>query len=1536
MRKSRILAFVSTRVLVTCAAALVGVMAANPRSATAQSLVAGQNVNMVGGPWSYDPATGRIVGDPFLQRQNEPSLAISSRNPCHLLGGANDYRAVDVPGLPSDKELGDAWLGVFKSIDCGHSWVSTLLPGYPQDRSAEGLASPLKGLQAAADATVRSGPGGILYYSGIAFNRGTNNIGKVFVARFLDRNNKEKGDPVQYAGAVQIDVGTSGQFLDKPWIAVDEPSGTATCTVDGETVPAAPVYLTYTSFVGSTSNPHSKIMFSKSADCGATWSNPSKLSESFALNQGTVMAVSPVDGSISIAWREFADPGLDPNLPTTVGAILFARSTDGGKSFSKAQAIDARVQPFDQGTSGVSFRTNAYPTMAIDGTGRIYVAWAARGFAAARPDVVSGDARIVVSTSGDGGATWTSPNIVVDEFGQPGHQVMPALALAAGKLMLVYYDFRNDISQTFGRYVNEAEAAQAAGLRHTVELRAAMAEPARLPVFTLQASVSDPDRQSTQVTRYLEGNYTKDGQRLLGVPLQYNPPNLPMFAQGTVPFIGDYLDVAGQTFVLNESGQWKFNTAADPSGRRQPVFHVAWSDNRDVRRPPAGQTWANYRSPTLGPNGLVCDPGSNPGSRNQNIYTAPLMPGLVVTSPGNQKTLGQIQRAFVVYARNTTDTDRYYQLTIAPTPAGSWGSFARIDETQLPSPTVLTQIGPIRIPRRSSISRTVFLASPGRAYPPISVQVAEVVGSGQTPAIAAVVLNPDISNPDISNPDISNPDISNPDISNAEVYNPDISNPDISNPDISNPDISNPDISNPDISNPDISNATAANPDISNPDISNPDISNPDISNPDISNPDISNPDVASSAIGNFNVTDVTWSIRNKGNTTAAYAFRARLARGLPAGAKLQLIVRRVYIAPQADSLNSCAPPVPAIQNQVLVNIPNPELNADLLASFDPRAFGDNASFFLAPSDQGRVTLRLFCPKGEAGCPATADAARALTAARVEAQAPNNCPPGSPFANCAVNGFRPDAIYDTTPPTTGCTVMVDGVSYDCANGPFYSKNPATVTLTPFDAVGVQQTTCSVDGQACSGLAFSVGGEGVHAVAYQSRDFSGNQETLQSLVVHIDATAPVVSGFSGFPVLGQWVSAPSVTGAVNVTDGSPVSLTCSDTRGGTTVSGLSITVAGDGSHQIACTVTDQAGNSSSASTTVNLDTGLPVVTVPAVVVTAEAAGPGGSGVTYGISATDALSGATVDCAPPSSSNFVLGETTVTCTARDGAGNTATATFVVTVRDTTPPSVTVPPAATAEATGGAGAAVSFAASASDSVSGARPVTCVPVSGSTFPLGTTSVVCSATDAAGNTGSAGFTVTVRDATAPVVTVPANMVVEATGPTGAAAAFTASASDSVSGARPATCVPVSGSTFPLGTTSVACSATDAAGNTGSATFTVTVRDTKAPVVAISANPNSLLWSPNKTMTPVTVSGKVTDGSLTTAVFSVVDEYGYVKPAGTVTVAADGSYSFVIKLEAWRQGTDANGRLYTITVTATDALGNKGSATVTVLVPHNS
>jgi hypothetical protein len=105
------------------------------------------------------------------------------------------------------------------------------------------------------------------------------------------------------------------------------------------------------------------------------------------------------------------------------------------------------------------------------------------------------------------------------------------------------------------------------------------------------------------------------------------------------------------------------------------------------------------------------------------------------------------------------------------------------------------------------------------------------------------------------------------------------------------------------------------------------------------------------------------------------------------------------------------------------------------------------------------------------------------------------------------------------------------------------------------------------------------------------------------------------------------------------------------------------------------------------------------------------------------------------------------------------------------------------------------------------------------------------------GSNNGSNLTITL-DTTAPVVSVPANATLEATGPGGATFTFTATATDLVAPLNPtAVCTPASGFMFPLSTTTVTCSATDTAGNTGSNTFTVTVQDTTAPTVnAFSAS----------------------------------------------------------------------------------------------------
>ena len=112
--------------------------------------------------------------------------------------------------------------------------------------------------------------------------------------------------------------------------------------------------------------------------------------------------------------------------------------------------------------------------------------------------------------------------------------------------------------------------------------------------------------------------------------------------------------------------------------------------------------------------------------------------------------------------------------------------------------------------------------------------------------------------------------------------------------------------------------------------------------------------------------------------------------------------------------------------------------------------------------------------------------------------------------------------------------------------------------------------------------------------------------------------------------------------------------------------------------------------------------------------------------------------------------------------DGQCQSADATVSITIRDTTPPTVVCSSNIVAQASGPNGAVVTYTASASDSC-GLASFNCSPPSGSTFPIGTTTVTCTATDGTGLSASCSFTVTVRGVSEPPVCV-ARLLPEACG----------------------------------------------------------------------------------------------------------------------------------------------------------------------------
>ena len=324
---------------------------------------------------------------------------------------------------------------------------------------------------------------------------------------------------------------------------------------------------------------------------------------------------------------------------------------------------------------------------------------------------------------------------------------------------------------------------------------------------------------------------------------------------------------------------------------------------------------------------------------------------------------------------------------------------------------------------------------------------------------------------------------------------------------------------------------------------------------------------------------------------------------------------------------------------------------------------------------------------------------------------------------------------------------------------------------------------------------------------------------------VTSGVPNTAGWSNQDVTVNWSGSDTGSGFVPVAAGStqnpaPNSSTQSTDTNGTTLGSTGV---------------DRVGNTGSGSQLVRLDKTKPNLTVPSSSVTAEAASASGAVVSYSTSAGDVLSGPgsiTPSCSQASGSTFPLGDTTVSCSATDVAGNTQTKTFTVKVGDTVGPVFSnVPSIDAVEGDTLGGRIVTWTdPTATDAVSGTRDVTCTPSSGTLFPVGTTPVECSATDAAGNTNTGSFDVIVSDTTAPVLVIPESLVVEATSSAGAEVNYDASADDLVDGEITPSCSPASGALVALGDHDIGCDATDQAGNKAVGSFVASVVDTTEPV----------------------------------------------------------------------------------------------------------
>ncbi|MEX2313222.1 MAG: HYR domain-containing protein [Nitrosopumilaceae archaeon] len=337
------------------------------------------------------------------------------------------------------------------------------------------------------------------------------------------------------------------------------------------------------------------------------------------------------------------------------------------------------------------------------------------------------------------------------------------------------------------------------------------------------------------------------------------------------------------------------------------------------------------------------------------------------------------------------------------------------------------------------------------------------------------------------------------------------------------------------------------------------------------------------------------------------------------------------------------------------------------------------------------------------------------------------------------------------------------------------------------------------------------------VTWFVQDPAGNSATVTQSVTVIDTTSPTLiipeditieatSVDNNIVALGN-ATAEDVTGISTITNNFPGTFPF-----GTTV--------------VTWTTTDKIGNSVSAEQTVTVvDTTSPQIKAPNDVLL-EATDPDANIVDLDLPWVYDIIGVE-SFANDSPDSFPIGMTTVTWTGVDTSGNIATDTQVVTISDTTSPTITSPSDLIIEATTSSGMPVTIGEATVSDVIGIDSLT--NNAPHLFNLGDTIITWTATDTYGNTVTAEQIISIVDTTAPSIESPADVILEAQNPTSNVVPLGLANSNDIVGV-----VSITNDTpavFPLGETIVTWTAIDAAGNSATSTQKISIIDTTLPSI---------------------------------------------------------------------------------------------------------
>ncbi len=280
-------------------------------------------------------------------------------------------------------------------------------------------------------------------------------------------------------------------------------------------------------------------------------------------------------------------------------------------------------------------------------------------------------------------------------------------------------------------------------------------------------------------------------------------------------------------------------------------------------------------------------------------------------------------------------------------------------------------------------------------------------------------------------------------------------------------------------------------------------------------------------------------------------------------------------------------------------------------------------------------------------------------------------------------------------------------------------------------------------------------------------------------------------------------------------------------------------------------------------------------------------------------------------------------TRTYRATDVCGNFTECTQIITVNDVTPPVITCPAAVTVSCAAAVPAVNIGAVTATDNCAGVVTITHISdvISNQTCANRfTVTRTYRATDVCGNFSQCTQIITVNDITAPVITCPANITV--TTPFGSCTAvvnFTPTATDNCAGTPTIVSVPASGTAFPIGSTTVTSTATDACGNTSSCTFTITVLDGQLPVINTQPANRTVCAGQNATFSVVAVTSPNAGGPLS---------YQWQQWNGSAWVNVSGATASSFTVNAATVAMNTN--TFRCVVTGLCTIVNSGAATLFV------